>query len=74
MILAGLALLGGFLGVPPEHGWFHGFLHEVATPIGAEHHEVSLGLTIGLMTVAIGIALGGWYRALHVFHQTRNGE
>ncbi|MCA9463311.1 MAG: NADH-quinone oxidoreductase subunit L [Nitrospira sp.] len=67
MILAGLALLGGFLGVPPEHGWFHGFLHEVATPIGAEHHEVSLGLTIGLMTVAIGIALGGWYLAHYMY-------
>ena len=25
-ILAGLALVGGFLGVPPEHGWLHGVL------------------------------------------------
>src|SRR5680860_1652144 len=57
MILAGLALFGGFLGVPPEHGWFHGFLHDVATPLGAEAHEVGWGMLLGLMGVAIAIAL-----------------
>jgi len=60
MVLAGLSLVGGFLGVPPEHGWFHGFLEPVATPVGAVPHEVAMGTLIGLMAVAIGIALGGW--------------
>ncbi len=67
MILAALAVVGGFLGFPPEHGWFHGFLHDVATPVGAEHHEVGLGVTIGLMAVAIGIAVGGWYLAHYMY-------
>jgi NADH-quinone oxidoreductase subunit L len=67
IILAGLALLGGFLGVPPEHGWFHGFLHEVATPLGAEPHEVGWGLLFGLMGVAIAIALGGWGLAHYMY-------
>lgn len=60
MILAGLAVVGGFLGVPPEHGWFQGFLHDVATPMGAEPHEVGMGTLLGLMGVAVAIALGGW--------------
>ncbi len=67
MILAGLAVVGGFLGVPPEHGWFHGFLHEVATPVGATPHEVSWGMLIGLMVVAIAIALGGWALAHYMY-------
>ena len=38
-----LPVLGGFLGVPPEHGWFHGFLESVAAPVGAVAHEVGVG-------------------------------
>ena len=67
MILAGLSVLGGFLGVPPEHGWFHGFLESVATPVGAVTHEVGMGTLIGLMTGAIGIALGGWGLAHYLY-------
>jgi NADH-quinone oxidoreductase subunit L len=60
MILAGLAVVGGFLGVPPEHGWFHGFLHDVATPMGAEPRAVNMNTLLSLMGVAVAIALGGW--------------
>jgi len=67
MVLAGLAIVGGFLGVPPEHGWFHGFLATVATPLGAVPHEVSTGTVIGLMAVAISIALGGWGLAHYMY-------
>ena len=67
MILAALAVVGGFLGVPPEHGWFHGFLHEVATPLGAEPHEVGMGTLLGLMIVAVAIALGGWALAHYMY-------
>lgn len=72
MILAGLSVLGGFLGVPPEHGWFHGFLESVATPVGAVTHEVGMGTLIGLMAGAIGIALGGWAVA-HYLYAIRPG-
>lgn len=67
MVLAGLSVVGGFLGVPPEHGWFHSFLEPVATAVGAEHHEVGLGTLLGLMTVAISIALGGWGLAHYMY-------
>ena len=67
MILAGLSVLGGFLGVPPEHGWFHGFLEPVAAPVGAVTHDVGMGTFIGLMAVAIGIALGGWGLAHYLY-------
>ena len=67
MILAGLSVLGGFLGVPPEHGWFHGFLESVATPLGAVTHDVGVGTVIGLMAVAIGIALSGWGLAHYLY-------
>ena len=67
MILAGLSVLGGFLGVPPEHGWFHGFLASVAAPVGAVTHEVDVGTVIGLMAVAIVIALGGWGLAHYLY-------
>ena len=67
MILAGLSVLGGFLGVPPEHGWFHGFLESVASPVGAVAHEVGMGTLIGLMAGAIGIALGGWGLAHYLY-------
>ena len=67
MILAGLSVLGGFLGVPPEHGWFHGFLESVATPLGVVPHDVDVGTVIGLMAVAIGIALSGWGLAHYLY-------
>ena len=67
MILAGLSVLGGFLGVPPEHGWFHGFLESVAAPVGAVTHDVGAGTIIGLMAVAIGIALAGWGLAHYLY-------
>jgi NADH-quinone oxidoreductase subunit L len=70
MILAGLAVVGGFLGVPPEHGWFHGFLHDVATPLGAEPHAVAMNTLLSLMGVAVAIALGGWGLA-HYMYSTR---
>ena len=67
MVLAGLSVFGGFLGVPPEHGWFHGFLEPVTTLVGAENHDVGLGTLLGLMAVAICIAFGGWGLAHYMY-------
>ncbi len=67
MILAGLSIFGGLLGVPPEHGWFHGFLESVATPVGAVAHEVSGSTLMTLMTVAVGLALSGWVAAHYLY-------
>ncbi|NKB81299.1 MAG: NADH-quinone oxidoreductase subunit L [Nitrospirales bacterium] len=67
LVLAGLSVVGGFVGFPPEHGWFHGYLAKVATPVGALPHVVSLSLLLGLMSVAIAIALGGWGLAHYLY-------
>ena len=67
MILAGLSVFGGLLGVPPEHGWFHGLLESVATPVGAVAHEVSGRTLMTLMAVAVGLALGGWAAAHYLY-------
>jgi NADH-quinone oxidoreductase subunit L len=67
MILAGLAAVGGFLGFPPEHGWFHSFLHDVATPAGAAPHAVDMNTLLSLMGVAVAIALGGWGLAHYMY-------
>lgn len=72
IILAGLSVLGGFLGVPPEHGWFQGYLAGVATPLGAEVHEVSAGLLIGLAAFATVIALGGLGLAHYLYSVVPN--
>ncbi|UCE62496.1 MAG: NADH-quinone oxidoreductase subunit L [Nitrospirota bacterium] len=68
MVLAVLSLIGGmFLGFPPEHGLLHSFLHGVATPLGFEAHEVSVGLLLGLATFATLIALGGLGLAYYMY-------
>jgi len=61
VVLAVLSVIGGFPGVPPEHGWFHQFLHGVATPAGVgEEHEPGFSLLLALMLAATVIALLGW--------------
>ncbi len=67
IILAGLSVFGGFLGVPPEHGWFHGFVKSVAAPVGAVSHAVNTETVKVLMAVAVGIALGGWGLAHYLY-------
>ncbi|WP_454061065.1 NADH-quinone oxidoreductase subunit L [Candidatus Nitrospira salsa] len=68
MVLAGLSLVGGlFLGFPPEHGLLHGFLHDVATPLGATAHEVNIGLLLGLASFATLIAVSGWALARYMY-------
>ncbi len=67
VILAGLSVFGGLLGVPPEHGWFHGFVESVATPVGAVSHAVNMDTVMVLMAVAVGIALGGWGVAHYLY-------
>jgi len=64
-ILGGLSLVGGFLGFPPEHGWFQRFLASVAGTGG--DHEAAVGIVLTLMTIATGIALLGWGLA-HYFY------
>jgi NADH-quinone oxidoreductase subunit L len=67
VVLAGLSVIGGFPGVPPENGWFHHFLHPVAGIAGGAEHETSSGLMLGLMGTATVIALLGWGLA-HYFY------
>lgn len=67
MILAGLSLLGGVPGIPPEDGWFHHFLAPVIGHAGGGEHEASAGTTFMLMGVATVIALTGWLIAHYLY-------
>ncbi|RMH08079.1 MAG: NADH-quinone oxidoreductase subunit L [Nitrospirae bacterium] len=65
--LAALSIVGGFLGVPPEHGWMHGFLGSVVTPAETSSHTVSAGVMVGLMAFAVIVALSGWGIAHYLY-------
>jgi NADH-quinone oxidoreductase subunit L len=67
VVLAGLSVIGGFPGVPPENGWFHHFLRPSVAAGAAEEHGVGLGLVVGLMGVATVIALLGWGVAHYLY-------
>ena len=67
MVLAGLSVFGGFLGVPLEHGWLHGFVESVVTPVGAVAHAVNMEMVMVSMVVCVGIALGGWALAHYLY-------
>ncbi len=66
VVLAGLSVVGGFVGVPPENGWFHHFLSPVTAVVGAGHH-VPLAEELTLMGVATVIALLGWGLAHYLY-------
>lgn len=57
VVLAIGALLAGFAGVPPEKGWIHHALEPVFET--AEHHDVSLSLTLAFATLSTLVALAG---------------
>ncbi|RMH32800.1 MAG: NADH-quinone oxidoreductase subunit L [Nitrospirae bacterium] len=67
MILAALSIVGGFLGVPPEHGLLHSFLHPVAASAGGAAHESSTGLVVGLATFATLTAFAGLGLAYYLY-------
>ena len=71
VVLAGLSVVGGFPGVPPDSGWFHHFLHSVAVG-AAETGHATLSLILSLMGVATVIALSGWGLA-HYFYSVKPG-
>src|SRR5215831_16419053 len=69
ILLALLALLGGFLGFPPEHGSVHRLLAPVFA--AAEHlrggpHHFGFGDVV-LMLIALAVAIAGWYLAHRVY-------
>ncbi len=66
VVLAGLSIVGGFPGVPPQSGWFHHFLAPVTAVADAVHHA-SLKEELILMAVATVIALLGWGLAHYMY-------
>ncbi len=76
IVLAGLAAVGGFLGVPLIEGWnvLHNFLGPVfehgavAAHAAAEHAEhPSVMLEVGLMILSLGVAAAGIYVAYYFY-------
>ncbi|GKS56598.1 NADH dehydrogenase subunit L [Nitrospira sp.] len=66
MVLAGLSLVGGVPGIPPENGWFHHFLAPVVGG-GEGEHAAGAGATFMLMGIATVIALTGWLIAHYLY-------
>ena len=58
-ILAFLSLIGGLIGTP----WFDAFGHFLEPVLPVAHHEISMGLEVGLMVVALALAASGIYLA-----------
>jgi NADH-quinone oxidoreductase subunit L len=57
ILLAIPAALVGFLGFPPENGWFHHFLEHSFS--AAEHHVISNTTTIAFGVISTAVAVGG---------------
>ena len=72
MILAVLAIIGGFVGIPSLL-WVNGvenYLYavmEVGKELAHLEHHLSLGLELFLLTLSGAIAIGGIYGAYHVY-------
>jgi NADH-quinone oxidoreductase subunit L len=70
IVLAFLAVVAGFLGIPeaiaPNAHWLAKYLSPVLGGEGAGGHEVSHGTEIGLMVLssvlALAVSLGAWFR------------
>jgi NADH-quinone oxidoreductase subunit L len=74
--LAGLSVVGGFLGFPPENGAIHKFLEPVFEPanhILGVHHEGFATVDLVLMVVSVAVALSGVFLA-YVFYVKRPDE
>src|SRR5690606_37429768 len=60
VLLAIPAALIGFIGFPPEHGWFHQFIQPVFSHGAEAHgHEVTMATTLVFGLVSTVIAVGG---------------
>jgi NADH-quinone oxidoreductase subunit L len=59
MVLAALAVVAGFIGFPPEDGWFHHFLDPVFP--GMPHPHVEWTTILLFAGVSTAIALSGLY-------------
>ncbi|MCG3118108.1 MAG: NADH-quinone oxidoreductase subunit L [bacterium] len=73
MILAGLSIVGGWIGIPHLNQFEHWlepamarFIPEGAA-LHAEAHEGSFGLEVGLMAVSVLVALAGIYFAYQMY-------
>ena len=69
IVLAAGAALAGFVGVPPEHGLIHNYLHDtfVAAELAGLVHKPSTTFVVTLMAVSTLIALFGILVAYGVY-------
>ncbi len=74
VILAGLSIVGGFIGLPANLGlpnWLEGWLEPVFETMiavtGGELHHLAVGTEIFLLLLSSLLALGGIFLAYHVY-------
>jgi NADH-quinone oxidoreductase subunit L len=71
MLLAVLAIVGGFLGFPPENGVLHHILEPVFAPaveLAGGHHHFSF-VDVILMVISLALAVGGGFLAYRAYVQ-----
>ena len=69
IVLAGGAALAGFVGVPPEHGLIHNYLHDtfLAAELAGLIHKPSTAFVLTVMAVSTVIALFGILVAYSIY-------
>jgi NADH-quinone oxidoreductase subunit L len=67
VVLAVASVFAGFVGFPPEKGWFHDFVHHSFEHVHA--HEVSLAMTWTFGIISTAVAVGGIGAAYLTYHR-----
>jgi len=71
VLLAGGAVLAGFIGFPPEAGVIHSFLEPSVEIEGAVHHDPDYGLLTALAGVSVGAGIAGILVGLAMYARRR---
>jgi NADH-quinone oxidoreductase subunit L len=67
VVLAVASVFAGFVGFPPEDGWFHHFLHHSFEFV--EVHHVTMTQTVTFGVISTVVAVGGIFVAYLTYHR-----
>ncbi|MBA3378807.1 MAG: NADH-quinone oxidoreductase subunit L [Chloroflexia bacterium] len=67
VVLAVASVVVGFVGFPPEDGWFHHFVHHAFEHV--EEHHVTMTQTVTFGVLSTIVALGGIFVAYLTYHK-----
>ncbi len=67
VVLAVASVFAGFIGFPPEDGWFHHFLHHSFEFVEIHHVTMTQTVTFGVLSTVV--AVGGIFVAYLTYHR-----